>query len=80
MSERYGIFRGECPLCGRKAVKRTNKQTGEFFFGCSGFPECRWSEDWEHWVEDCDEHPEKWRHLRFQAEAEMEAKLLSRKD
>lgn len=30
-----------CPRCGSPAVKRTNRNTGAHFFGCSRFPRCR---------------------------------------
>jgi len=32
-----------CPWCGCELVLRTNSQTGTKFFGCSGFPQCRFS-------------------------------------
>ena len=34
-------------LCdhGHKAVKRKNSQTGEYFWGCSEFPKCKWSKN-----------------------------------
>lgn len=30
-----------CSLCGKKMVLRHNRQTGEAFYGCSGYPKCR---------------------------------------
>lgn len=30
-----------CPRCGNSMVERTNKRTGERFFGCVRFPTCR---------------------------------------
>lgn len=30
-----------CPRCGKPMVERRKKQTGEAFWGCSGFPACR---------------------------------------
>lgn len=30
-----------CPRCGRPMVLRTNRKTGEQFWGCSAFPSCR---------------------------------------
>ncbi|MFY0184887.1 restriction endonuclease [Stenotrophomonas sp. PUT21] len=32
-----------CPRCGSTLVQRTNRRTGESFFGCSQFPRCRGS-------------------------------------
>ncbi|MGE8250861.1 MAG: restriction endonuclease, partial [Stenotrophomonas bentonitica] len=34
-----------CPRCGSTLVQRTNRRTGESFFGCSQFPRCRGSAD-----------------------------------
>jgi ssDNA-binding Zn-finger/Zn-ribbon topoisomerase 1 len=38
-----GLVIGEqaCVLCGGPMVQRTNKATGDAFWGCSGFPHCR---------------------------------------
>lgn len=30
-----------CPLCGAKMRLRTNKLTGDKFYGCKSFPGCR---------------------------------------
>ena len=30
-----------CQRCGSEMVKRTNRKTGDTFWGCSGFPKCR---------------------------------------
>ena len=30
-----------CSQCGKKMVLRQNRQTGEAFYGCSGYPRCR---------------------------------------
>ena len=30
-----------CPSCSRIMVLRTNKEKGNQFFGCSGYPECK---------------------------------------
>lgn len=30
-----------CPRCGKSMVERSNKRTGEVFWGCSAFPVCR---------------------------------------
>ena len=34
-----------CPVCGNSMVLRRNSKTGEPFFGCSEFPECRGTRD-----------------------------------
>ncbi len=31
----------ECPRCGDPMIRRTNRSTGEQFWGCSDFPDCR---------------------------------------
>lgn len=31
----------ECPRCAAPMVRRRNRKSGEVFWGCSGFPECR---------------------------------------
>lgn len=30
-----------CPRCGKAMIERSNKRTGEVFWGCSAFPACR---------------------------------------
>lgn len=30
-----------CPKCGTEMMKRTNRKTGDAFWGCSNFPKCR---------------------------------------
>lgn len=30
-----------CPRCGSKMMERTNRKTGQTFFGCSRYPKCR---------------------------------------
>jgi ssDNA-binding Zn-finger/Zn-ribbon topoisomerase 1 len=34
-----------CPECGRPLVERTNGKTSESFLGCSGWPECKHTEE-----------------------------------
>src|SRR5688572_18539020 len=31
----------ECPRCGAVMVERRNRSSGEFFLGCSRYPDCR---------------------------------------
>lgn len=31
----------KCPRCGSKMIERTNRKTGQTFFGCSRYPRCR---------------------------------------
>jgi len=31
----------KCPRCGSKMIERTNRKTGQTFFGCSRYPKCR---------------------------------------
>lgn len=35
----------ECPDCGGPMVSRKNKSTGQRFWGCASFPECRGTRD-----------------------------------
>lgn len=37
----------KCPNCGGTLVLRTNKHTGEVFWGCGNFPNCRYSRSLE---------------------------------
>lgn len=30
-----------CPECGGRMVSRKNSKTGQFFWGCAKYPECR---------------------------------------
>lgn len=55
-----------CPRCGSSLVQRTNKRTGEGFFGCSQFPRCRGTgqrsitpslDSNSHQTQNCEEHP-----------------------
>ena len=32
-----------CPICGLELVIKTNRKTNEKFYGCSGYPDCRFS-------------------------------------
>lgn len=31
----------KCPRCGSKMIEKTNRKTGQTFFGCSRYPKCR---------------------------------------
>jgi restriction system protein len=31
----------KCPRCGSKMIERTNRKTGQTFYGCSRYPKCR---------------------------------------
>ena len=35
----------KCPDCGSKMLQRKNKQSGNVFYGCSKFPDCRGTRD-----------------------------------
>ena len=35
-----------CPKCGKRMVKRTNKTEGTPFFGCTGYPKCNHTYSW----------------------------------
>ena len=30
----------ECPECGATMMRRANRRTGDYFFGCSRYPDC----------------------------------------
>lgn len=38
---------GDCPRCGRPLVRRTRRADGNAFLSCSGYPECRFAEDFD---------------------------------
>lgn len=42
--EKPELLDRDCPLCGKPLVKRVYKKTGDTFIGCSGFPQCRYTE------------------------------------
>ena len=33
----------KCPKCNGRVMKRTNSKTGQYFYGCSKFPQCKWT-------------------------------------
>jgi len=33
-----------CPVCGRPLVERINRDTGEPFWGCSQWPDCKYTQ------------------------------------
>jgi len=35
-----------CPRCGKAMVTRTNRRNGESFWGCSSYPECKGTRQW----------------------------------
>lgn len=37
----------ECPECGSKMIARANRVTGEKFWGCKNYPDCRGTRDSE---------------------------------
>lgn len=37
------LMKGICPNCGKELVIRTNKTDGTRFFGCTGYPDCRFT-------------------------------------
>jgi len=36
-------YKYSCETCGKPSVKRKNSRTGTEFFGCSGYPDCKWT-------------------------------------
>jgi hypothetical protein len=36
-----------CPYCGRRLILRTAKKSGNKFWGCSGYPQCRYTAKYE---------------------------------
>lgn len=45
----------ECPDCGEELILRTNSD-GDKFYGCSSFPECRYTESVDEVIEGWDEN------------------------
>ena len=39
--------RTKCPDCGRRLVERRRRRDGRYFLGCSGYPKCHYSRNWE---------------------------------
>lgn len=38
---------GECPRCKSPLVRRTRRTDGNAFLSCSGYPACKFAEDWD---------------------------------
>lgn len=38
---------GDCPRCGEPLVRRTRRSDRQPFLSCSGYPACRFAEDWD---------------------------------
>ena len=36
-------YKYTCETCGKRSVRRKNFRTGTEFFGCSGYPVCKWT-------------------------------------
>jgi len=36
----------ECPKCGKDLKVRTNRKTGSKFYGCPGYPKCKFTKKW----------------------------------
>lgn len=49
-------FKLTCPECGKPMVQRRNRSSGEMFWGCSGYPDCKFT----YSAEDADELQEQW--------------------
>lgn len=45
-----------CVDCGEVMVPRRNKETGERFYGCSAYPECKYTEEDEEYEDNPDWH------------------------
>ena len=45
LSVTTGVLELRCPECDSRMKERINKQTGEKFYGCSKFPECKGTRD-----------------------------------
>jgi ssDNA-binding Zn-finger/Zn-ribbon topoisomerase 1 len=41
------VLTGDCPNCGEPLAVRRRRKDGERFIGCSAFPQCRWSCDFD---------------------------------
>lgn len=38
---------GDCPRCGQPLVRRTRRADGNAFLSCSGYPTCKFAEDFD---------------------------------
>jgi ssDNA-binding Zn-finger/Zn-ribbon topoisomerase 1 len=43
---------GDCPACGSHLVTRTNRAEGNKFVGCSGYPECRFTTQYDRALDE----------------------------
>lgn len=43
-----------CPQCDIQMVERTNRQTGQKFYGCKNYPKCDETAHHEDEEDDCD--------------------------
>ena len=47
MSDSIYSITAECPECGSPLKLRRNREAGNQFLGCSGYPECKHTEEYE---------------------------------
>lgn len=43
---------GPCPFCGSETVIRTNRRLGVPFYGCTRFPDCKGTRDYDYGIDD----------------------------
>jgi ssDNA-binding Zn-finger/Zn-ribbon topoisomerase 1 len=43
---------GTCPLCSRPLVRKTRRSDGNAFLSCTGYPSCKFAEDFDQHVDE----------------------------
>lgn len=46
------IITDECPKCGEVLVVKVNRKNGQYFIGCSGWPDCEFTSRYDRALEE----------------------------
>lgn len=49
---RFQILVSDCPRCGSDLQKRKNRAKGNYFLGCTDYPDCKFTVDYCEWQND----------------------------
>jgi ssDNA-binding Zn-finger/Zn-ribbon topoisomerase 1 len=52
MSKAVLRLAGECPNCGKPLVRRNRRKDNQPFLSCSGYPNCKFAEDWDPHIQE----------------------------